>query len=235
MTVHRPVRNRLFFYRLFQSDPAGRVAHSRDISHDSLALAASSGQRGRRESGRRLPTPPSGPAPSAFLETVLETVRYLGVYGKVRERSSLPGVVARCVIAKGGNKHRKRCSFTQRPREPNAQRRAALRDPAEPRSGGRAQPEEGRRSESTKTGPGPSPARTDGPRASPPRTQRNAEPHLGGRGRARRFLSSHQFPLQEITPARARNKIKSVNLPGPAPSPGSLPPPGTSFWRQRLL
>ncbi|XP_031472014.1 uncharacterized protein LOC116244467 [Phasianus colchicus] len=119
----------------------------------------------------------------AFLETVLETVRCLGVYGKVRERSSLPGVVARFVIAKGGNKHRRRFGFTQRPRAPIAQRRAALRDPAEPRSGGgRAQPEEERRSESTKTGPrpGPSPARTDGPRVSPPRSRRSSEPHLGG-------------------------------------------------------
>ncbi|XP_042694662.1 xylosyltransferase 1-like [Centrocercus urophasianus] len=174
----------------------------------------------------------------AFLETVLETVRCLGVYGKVREKSSLPGVVVRFVIAKGRNKHRKRFGFTQRPREPIAQRRAALRDPAEPRSGGRAQLEEERWSESTKTGPrpGPIPARNDGPRVSPLRSRRSSEPHLGGGpGRARRFLSSHQFPLQEITPARAQNKIKSVNLPGPTLSPGSLPPPGASFWRQRLL
>ena len=114
---------------------------------------------------------------SAFLETVLETVRCLGVYGKVRERSSLPGVVARCVIAKGGNKHRKRFGFTQRPREPIAQRRAALRDPADGRS-----PKRSGGARSTKTGP--SPARTDGPRASPPRTRRSAEPHLGGAGAA---------------------------------------------------
>ena len=114
---------------------------------------------------------------SAFLETVLETVRCLGVYRKVRERSSLPGVVARCVIAKGGNKHRKRFGFTQRPREPIAQRRAALRDPADGRS-----PKRSGGARSTKTGP--SPARTDGPRASPPRTRRSAEPHLGGAGAA---------------------------------------------------
>lgn len=47
---------------------------------------------------------PSSPSPRSsvlFFETVLETVQYLGVKGKVRERSSLPGSVACCLILRG--------------------------------------------------------------------------------------------------------------------------------------